>query len=611
MEGDTITRQNQVIETKKNVRFQNNASASTRKFHHAGSASNGKYFFYNSKGSSCHQQFRTGSTNKDCNSRACASNNMKIIYKKHSKCTISRKTSLLHGSLGKNYSGSRNIIYCKGVRNPVCKSSISGENTKLDKNVKRTVFISGTGSFGNVGEKSYPKSSTHTKAISEQPLPCRKKGWREPPSDKLKKSQQIHSLRAFQNGKSALSGIPSGTGQFAMQGRSQGGIFFSSPQQKLSKACKISMVRQPIPISLPMFWTRTSSNNFYRIIKSLSCSLETGQHSNNYLPRRYVANGEDVTRYSHGKRHVDFSIATFRFCDQPQKVSSAPCETNRVSGLGNRYRENEFRSFREKIKACVSTMSGDFQATKNFSLNSHKVNWPVIINCPGHFTSSSPVSISSTGANISSTEKRFLQWSCDTGEFSKRGTPLVDGKLKTLQWEENSATRTPYDHSDRCLSKRLGHINALELLALKFAILTFHKEFVTLDHSCSNRQQTCSGISFEDGWYPQSTASKNQQVNLELSAISSDHNYCRVPFKQVECQSRLGVQECNILFRLETSSESLSENNQTLRNSDSRSICLQAVSSTSPIYDMEARSKQMQCSRTGIKCLVLHSHPSA
>ena len=104
----------------KNVQFQNNTSASARNFHDAGSASNSKYFFYNSKGSSCHQQFRTGSTNKDCNSRACASNNKKIIYKKHSKCTISRKTSLLHSSLGKNYPGSRNIVYCKGVRNPVC-----------------------------------------------------------------------------------------------------------------------------------------------------------------------------------------------------------------------------------------------------------------------------------------------------------------------------------------------------------------------------------------------------------------------------------------------------------------------------------------------------------
>ena len=129
---------------KKHVRFQINASASARKFHHAGSASNGKYFFYNSKGSSCHQLFRNGSTNKDCNSRACASSHTKIIYKKHFKCTISRNTSLLHSSLGKNYSGSRNIIYCKGLRDSVCKSPISGENIKLDKNVKRTIFISGT-----------------------------------------------------------------------------------------------------------------------------------------------------------------------------------------------------------------------------------------------------------------------------------------------------------------------------------------------------------------------------------------------------------------------------------------------------------------------------------
>ena len=251
--------------------------------------------------SSCHQQFRTGSTNKDCNSRACASSNKKIIYKKHSKCTISEKTSLLHRSLGKNYPGSRYFIYCKGVRNrknysgsryficckgarnPVCKSPISGEKTILDKNVKRTIFISGTGSFGNVGERSGLKSSTQTRAISEQPLPCRKNGWREPPSDKSNKSQQIHSLRAFKNGRSVLPGILSRTGRFPMQDRSQGGMFFSSPQQKLSKVCQISMVRQHIRVSLPLFWTRASFKNFYKIIKSSNCPLEMGQHSNHYL----------------------------------------------------------------------------------------------------------------------------------------------------------------------------------------------------------------------------------------------------------------------------------------------------------------------------------------
>ena len=73
------------------------------------------------------------------------------------------------------------------------------------------------------------------------------------------------------------------------------------------------------------------------------------------------------------------------------------------------------------------------------------------------------------------------------------------------------------------------------ITGIKVCNPNFHKEFVTLDHLCSSRQRNCSGISLEDEWYPQSTVSKNQQVNLELSAISSDHNYCRVLSKQVEC----------------------------------------------------------------------------
>ena len=98
----------------KNVRFQNNTSASARKFHRTGSASIGKYFFYNLKGSSCHQQFRTGSPNKDCNSRACASNNKKIIYKKHSKCTTNRKISLLRAAWEKITQDQEKLSTVKG-----------------------------------------------------------------------------------------------------------------------------------------------------------------------------------------------------------------------------------------------------------------------------------------------------------------------------------------------------------------------------------------------------------------------------------------------------------------------------------------------------------------
>ena len=109
--------------------------------------------------------------------------------------------------------------------------------------------------------------STHKRAISEQPLPCREKEWRKPPSDKFKKSQQIHSLRAFQNGRSALSEVPSRTGRFAIQDRYEAGIFFSFPQQKLSKVCQISMVRQPIRISLSMLGLRPAPRIFTKLLK--------------------------------------------------------------------------------------------------------------------------------------------------------------------------------------------------------------------------------------------------------------------------------------------------------------------------------------------------------
>ena len=36
------------------------------------------------------------------------------------------------------------------------------------------------------------------------------------------------------------------------------------------------------------------------------------------------------------------------------------------------------------------------------------------------------------------------------------------------------------------------------ITAIKIFNPNIHKEFVTLDHSCSSRQQSCSGISLED-----------------------------------------------------------------------------------------------------------------
>ena len=48
---------------------------------------------------------------------------------------------------------------------------------------------------------------------------------------------------------------------------------------------------------------------------------------------------------------------------------------------------------------------------------------------------------------------------------------------------------------------------------------------------------------------------ENQQVSLVLSAVSWDHNYCRIFTKQIECPGRLGVLEFQGSLRLETPSK--------------------------------------------------------
>ena len=63
--------------------------------------------------------------------------------------------------------------------------------------------------------------------------------------------------------------------------------------------------------------------------------------------------------------------------------------------------------------------------------------------------------------------------------------------------------------------------------------------------------------------YTQSVDFKNQQVSLVLSAVSWDHNYCRIFTKQTECPSRLGILEFQGSLRLETPSKYVQKHNQT------------------------------------------------
>ena len=74
-----------------------------------------------------------------------------------------------------------------------------------------------------------------------------------------------------------------------------------------------------------------------------------------------VANGEDVTRNSHGERHIDISITTFwGFVINLKKSVLHPVKQIEFLGLVIDTKKMTFALSEKKLKACVSTMSGDF-----------------------------------------------------------------------------------------------------------------------------------------------------------------------------------------------------------------------------------------------------------
>ena len=249
-------------------------------------------------------------------------------------------------------------------------------------------------------------------------------------------------------------------------------------------------------------------------------------------------------------------------------------------------------------------MSGGLLSAQNISVKFDKVNWPTLVNGPNYIARESSVSFPPTGANIKSEKAGELQGVCYSWELSQTRTSLVNSEQRAIQWQPQMTIK-------QMLSQKGGEHIAMESQQgemVKERTGTPHKCFRTngckicnpdfpkksLKFNClyPDGQQNCPIASLENGGYAQSRASKNQQVNLELSAISWDHNYCRIFTKQVECPSRLGVSECQGLLRLETASKNVSEHNQTFWISNSGPLSIQAVPSTSTICSMETQSKQ-------------------
>ena len=173
-----------------------------------------------------------------------------------------------------------------------------------------------------------------------------------------------------------------------------------------------------------------------------------------------------------------------------------------------------------------------------------------IIHHTSSSSSSDSISLPAASTSIGPERRNVLQ----RENYSRRsGTgriAVVDRKPKILQWEVSNSGQASDSNTDRCLTGKLGsqlhetegkwsvekrklHINILELLAVKNAILAFTKE-KTINAIHIQTDNTTALL-------PRQDSCRFKQGHLEISDIEADYNYYRISPRYSEHKSRLAV----------------------------------------------------------------------
>ena len=118
-------------------------------------------------------------------------------------------------------------------------------------------------------------------------------GGRGPTSNKLEKLKSVYNLPVIQDGGFAMSSKHSKEGRLHVQTGLEGCILFISVKSCIQKICVVSLVKlyealEALRGSLPLFSTRPSTKNFYKITQNSTFSAASPEHTNYNLLGRHV-----------------------------------------------------------------------------------------------------------------------------------------------------------------------------------------------------------------------------------------------------------------------------------------------------------------------------------
>ena len=222
-----------------------------------------------------------------------------------------------------------------------------------------------------------------------------------------------------------------------MQGGPGRCLLLRSFAQESSKISAISMEQKHLRVLVSVFWSGSSTSDFYKIIKDSHCSFEADSSQNNHLFGRHVADESDCKQSRNSQGYIDFSIAESRLCDKSAEICSGAFAKDRVSRTGNRLAENDYNTTIGKSKKIETEMSKAHFKPQNHITGSYQPFRFSLLNSTGSATSYSTNQVFTTTAN-SSYKNQTLLPVCNVSEPGLySGTAMVVQQPGNLQWETN------------------------------------------------------------------------------------------------------------------------------------------------------------------------------
>ena len=175
-----------------------------------------------------------------------------MLSKKNYKCVVSKKIKNLYRKLENSEKRHRNSVVSKGLYNIISRNSSTEKHSKLSQSKSKRKDSSTKGNLRDVEQESHCRDPKPLgRGTYQQSFSGRKKRWEDPTSNKLETPKSVHILPALQDGGFALSSKYSKEGR--LQTGFEGFILFSSIKFCIQKICSVSLVRETLRVSMPLF----------------------------------------------------------------------------------------------------------------------------------------------------------------------------------------------------------------------------------------------------------------------------------------------------------------------------------------------------------------------